>query len=78
VGALLRRGRNHLAVTLATSLRNTLGPHHLDGGESHWVGPRSFVGATGWFGHGSANSGAYRDAYNVVDFGLSGGALLRY
>jgi hypothetical protein len=78
VGALLRQGRNHLAVTLTTSLRNTLGPHHLDEGESHWVGPRSFVGATGWFGHGSANSGAYRDAYNVVDFGLSGGALLRY
>ena len=78
VGALLRAGRNRIAITLTTSLRHVLGPHHHAEGETWWVGPRSFAGATGWFGHGTGNSGAYRDEYNVANFGLNGGVVLRY
>ena len=78
VGGLLRRGRNLVAVTLTTSLRNMLGPHHNKEGESYWVHPGSFAGTMGWHGHGVGFSGAYREDYNVVDFGLGGDMVTRY
>jgi len=77
VGGLLTRGRNHVAITLATSLRNALGPHHHARGELHDVQPTSFVGTKGWYGRFTGPVNAYREAYNVVDFGLGGNVTLR-
>jgi len=78
VGGLLKRGRNHLAITLTTSLRNSLGPHHRPERDPIWVDPWSFTGSTGWFGHGTCNPSAYRDDYHVAAFGLGGAVVLRY
>jgi hypothetical protein len=77
VGGLLTRGRNHVAITLTTSLRNALGPHHHARGELHDVQPTSFVGTKGWYGRFTGPVNAYREAYNVVDFGLGGNVILR-
>ena len=73
---LLVRGRNHIAVTLATSLRNLLGPHHHEDGELHWVTPQAFACRRGWLGR-SPGHRCVAEGYNVVDFGLGGQAVLR-
>ncbi len=78
VGELLTRGMNRFAVTLTTSLRNLLGPHHHADGELHFVTPWSFAGETGRFGRTAAANDDYRHDYNVVDFGLAGDPVLRY
>ena len=78
VGELIGRGTNHIAIVLATSLRNLLGPHHHVDGELHWVGPHSFAGATGRVGRTASANHLYRPEYNVVDFGLGGEVVLRY
>jgi len=77
VGSLLTRGRNHLSVTLTTSLRNMLGPHHHPDGELYWVGPASFVCEKGPSGRPPGKRAVPFD-YNVVDFGLGGNVVLRY
>ncbi len=76
VDGLLVRGRNRLAVTLTTGLRNLLGPHHHEDGELHWVTPRSFAATPGWLNR-KTNHRPARQAYNVVDFGLAGDVVLR-
>ena len=42
IDSFLRAGMNRIEVELTTSLRNLLGPHHLDEGESYSVNTRSF------------------------------------
>jgi hypothetical protein len=74
---MLVRGRNRVAVTLTTSLRNMLGPHHHQDGEVLWVSPQSFACQRGWFGRSAGHSCVPSD-YNVVDFGLGGEVVLRY
>ena len=74
---LLVRGRNRLAITLTTSLRNLLGPHHHEEGELHWVGPPAFACRRGWLGRSPGHQCVAEDC-NVVDFGLAGEAVLRY
>jgi len=76
VGHLLVRGKNRVSVTLTTSLRNLLGPHHHPDGELHWVAPGSFACRKGWMGRGGSASRYVAD-YNLVDFGL-GGVEIRY
>ena len=77
VGSFLTRGRNRLAITLTTSLRNMLGPHHHPDGELFWVSPASFVCDKGPSGR-PLGKRAVPMNYNVVDFGLGGGVVLRY
>jgi len=77
VGSLLARGRNRVSVTLTTSLRNMLGPHHFAEGESYGVFPAAWAGTKGWFGQ-PLGSRCVPDDYNVVDFGLGGDVVLRY
>ena len=77
VGGMLVHGRNRIVVTLTTSLRNMLGPHHHQDGEVLWVSPQSFACQRGWFGR-SAGHSCNGDAYNVVDFGIGGDVVLRY
>jgi len=76
VGGLLVPGRNHVAVTLTTSLRNVLGPLHHADGELYGVGPGSFLGTKGWYGRFAGPGTEYRADYNVVDFGLGGSVML--
>ncbi len=38
----LKEGENRIEITLINNLRNLLGPHHLEEGESHAVRPRNF------------------------------------
>jgi len=77
VDGLLVRGRNRLAITLTTSLRNLLGPHHHEDGELYWVSPGSFATSPRWANR-PANRREANQAYNVVDFGLAGEVVLRY
>jgi len=77
VGGFLARGRNRLSVTLTTSLRNMLGPHHHPDGELFWVSPASFVCEKGPSGRLPGKRAVPSD-YNVVDFGLGGSVILRY
>ena len=35
-------GKTKIQVTIINNLRNVLGPHHLEEGESYVVGPRTF------------------------------------
>ena len=42
VKGLLKPGKNTIEVVITTSLRNMLGPHHLQSGESFFVTPLSF------------------------------------
>ena len=76
VGSLLQKGRNRVAITLTTSLRNLVGPHHHPDGELHWVSPQSFACVRGWFGRAAGHRCLPND-YNVVDFGLGGDVVLR-
>jgi hypothetical protein len=39
---LLKPGCNKISLTLINNLRNMMGPHHLEEGESYAVGPSSF------------------------------------
>jgi hypothetical protein len=77
VGGMLVRGRNRIMITLTTSLRNMLGPHHHPDGEVLWVSAQSFACQRGWFGRNAGHS-CVPDDYNVVDFGLAGEVVLRY
>jgi hypothetical protein len=78
VGELLVRGTNRIAVTLTTSLRNLLGPHHYGDPEPDLVTPDAFAGAMGRPGGAPAANRLYRADYNVADFGLGGKVVLRY
>ncbi len=73
VSALLRAGENRIAVELTGSLRNLLGPHHLEEGESYAVGPFSFYKEPGVFSRRWAGSRDFwNDDYCVVRFGIEG------
>jgi hypothetical protein len=47
------------------TLRNLLGPHHLNGGDLHWTGPKEFRDKNRW-----------TDDYILVPFGLDGATLV--
>lgn len=42
LSSVLEKGENTIEMTLTNNLRNLLGPHHLQEGESYSVGPASF------------------------------------
>jgi hypothetical protein len=52
-------------LELTSGLRNLLGPHHLEEGESYGVGPGSFFKEPNIWGHAPWN-----DDYCFVAFGL--------
>ena len=66
-------GENQITLRLTTSLRNMLGPHHLQAGESHFVGPFSFFKEDGVFSRdwdGTLNE--WTDDYCFLEFGVEG------
>ena len=90
VGSFLKKGRNRIAVTLTTSLRNMLGPHHHPEGELYFVHPGSFAcGSPGRaarqsptrqsrYGDGATGKQCLPNDFSVVAFGLGGDVVLRY
>jgi hypothetical protein len=78
VGQYLRKGKNTVSVTLFTSLRNLLGPHHHIDGELYAVGPESFLGVKSWLDRPDAPSLTWRADYNFINFGFASPVVLRY
>lgn len=56
---LLRVGSNTVEIELVGTLRNLLGPHHLNGGDQAWTGPAEFRDKQRW-----------TDDYILVPFGF--------
>lgn len=66
---LLVEGTNSIEITLTGSLRNMLGPHHLDDGESYGVSPASFYKDKGVFSRADIE---WNENYCFVEFGIEG------
>jgi hypothetical protein len=61
-------GENEIEIMLIGSLRNLLGPHHLESGESYNVTPASFFkDDTLW---GDWHKEKWNDGYSFVKFGI--------
>jgi hypothetical protein len=68
---LLQPGENEFVLELTNGLRNLLGPHHLEEGESYAVAPPSFYKEPSVFGC----AGHWNDDYCFVEFGVAGAYL---
>lgn len=66
LGGLLTPGENMLELELTGGLRNLLGPHHLEEGESYAVGPGSFFKEANLWG-----CRPWNDRYCLVSFGVA-------
>ena len=64
----LQAGENEIQLTLTNSMRNLLGPHHLQIGESYWVVPGSFFRDSGIWG--TVKDGTWNEDYCFVRFGI--------
>ncbi len=65
---ILQVGENEIEITVKSSLRNLLGPHHfLRFKENDWVGPDTFTMYRTWLNGVSPN---YDGKYNLVPFGV--------
>jgi hypothetical protein len=67
VTGALKAGENTVEITLVGTLRNLLGPHHLNGGDLAWTGPREFRDKSRW-----------TTDYILVPFGLDGATLTTF
>jgi len=65
---LLQPGENEFVLELTNGLRNLLGPHHLEEGESYAVAPPSFYKEPSVFGC----AGQWNEGYCFVEFGVEG------
>ncbi len=68
LSGLLREGENTIEITLTSSLRNLLGPHHLKSGESYSVSPGSFYRRSKIWRNGENPD--WTDEYAFVEFGI--------
>lgn len=48
LGGALQAGANRIELELVGTLRNLLGPHHVQGGDANWTGPESFRDPKRW------------------------------
>jgi len=67
VGPYLKKGPNRIELELTTSLRNMLGPHHLEEGECYFVSTLSFNREPNVIGRMPA---PYNPGYCFVRFGI--------
>jgi len=65
-----REGENEIKITLTGSLRNLLGPFHLDEGETYVALPFYFFHKTGVWGWGDGINPKWTDDYSFVQNGL--------
>lgn len=83
IGAYLHAGENFIELTVYSSLRNLLGPHHHPEGELAWVSPRQFASrdletdanpAQRVFKWGASGDGPkdWNPNYSVLRYGIGG------
>ncbi len=65
-----REGENEIKITLTGSLRNLLGPFHLQEGETHTALPFYFFHKTSVWGWGDGINHKWTDDYSFVQNGL--------
>ncbi len=70
ISEFVKRGENQIQITLTGSLRNLLGPAHLNEGEAHMVLPFYFFRKTNIWGWGDGNNPEWTDNYSFVQNGL--------
>ena len=70
LSAWLKDGENEIGVTIANSMRNTMGPHHRHDPEAYSVGPGTFSFEKEWNGR---QCGGYVDRYAFVKYGMKKG-----
>ena len=70
LSAYLKEGDNEIGVTLANSMRNTMGPHHRHDPESYSVGPGTFSFEKEWRGR---ECRGYVDRYAFMKYGMKKG-----
>ena len=63
-------GENEIKITLTGSLRNLLGPFHLDEGETHTALPFYFFHKTNIWGWGDGMNPKWTDDYSFVQNGI--------
>ncbi len=68
ISSYLREGENEIELTVVNNLRNLLGPHHLEAGETLWVAPDSFhQRKCVWI---SGNLEPWNDGYCFIEFSV--------
>ena len=73
LSGVLREGRNVIRLRLTNSLRNLLGPHHLEEGECYAVGPWCFFKEEGVFARRwDGKLSEWNDDYCLARFGVEG------
>ncbi len=70
ISKLLNEGENEITVTLTSSLRNLLGPFHLDEGETHTALPFYFFHKSEIWGWGDGINHKWVDDYSFVQNGI--------
>ena len=66
----LKKGLNRVEIILYSGLRNLLGPHHLESGESYLVMPESFFKELSLWGGWVLKNDSWNDDYCLVNFGV--------
>ena len=63
----LKKGKNAVELKLVNNLRNLLGPHHLEEGESYMVRPSSFIKGENIWNWNRTEPIAWNDGYCLMD-----------
>ncbi|MBQ7039959.1 MAG: hypothetical protein IJN39_05265, partial [Clostridia bacterium] len=67
---IAENGRNEVEITLINNLRNLLGPHHLEEGESYSVGPGTFFKEKCVWNYTWNQDSGWNEGYCFVETGL--------
>jgi hypothetical protein len=78
IGDHVRDGANEIAVTLTSTLRNLLGPHHRPQGEPDQCWERDYACAPEWRADEATLDAHWTKDYFFLRFGLAPGAHVRY
>jgi len=70
ISEFAREGENEIKITLTGSLRNLLGPFHLEEGETHTALPFYFFHKTDVWGWGDGINHKWTDDYSFVQNGI--------
>jgi hypothetical protein len=71
-------GENEIAITLITTLRNLLGPHHRPEGEGDQCWTRDYILDPAWLADEQHREAHWTDDYFFLRCGIPDGARIRY
>jgi hypothetical protein len=74
----LRGGGNEIAVTLVSTLRNLMGPHHRPQGEPDQCWTQDYILDPAWLDDEAQLQERWTDDYYFLRYGIPGGARVRY